>query len=212
MIVILLEILLKEYVKRKIGKNMENPFFDEEANEIVQRLTNSPFAADGDVWLYWLFEISLIPGTWTCRFYLEQNDPKGKTYSFGGCGSPSEAVKQAYAKIDKEWLGKGLTEGKIQNEAFMKYWELRKKKDEYWFHFTKNKQFWGNGFTAKRLDVAKKELWDNKEFWDDILVRHAGMELTPEEMKQQNEKVYEHCMGNMTGMIMKFFIEKKIVK
>jgi hypothetical protein len=188
---------------------MENPFFDEEANEIVQRMTNTPFSADDSFWLYWLFEISLIPGAWTCRFYLEQNDPEDeKRYSFGGCGSPSTAVKEAYNSIDKEWLEEGSIKGKIKHNVFIKHW----KKNDYWTHFLKNKQFWGNGFTEKRLQEIKKEIWMDNYFWDDVLVRHSGMDFSPDAMKQNNEKVYEHCMGNMTGMIMRFLVEKKIIK
>ena len=82
----------------------------------------------------------------------------------------------------------------------------------YYGYFCNNKQYWGNGFTAKRLDKIKGLLFMDKEFWDDILIRHGGIDFTPEELKEHNQHTYDHCMGNMTGMLTELFVVHKIIR
>lgn len=86
------------------------------------------------------------------------------------------------------------------------------KKEEYWSWFLNKKQYWGHGFTKKRLEKAYVLLYDDMDFWDDILIRHGGNTMSPQEMEQLDRHNYEHCMGNMTGMIMQCFVENKIIK
>jgi hypothetical protein len=97
-------------------------FLDQEAGEIIHRMTSDPFAFDGDLWLYWLFKLELIPGSWTATFYLEDNykklEPQRKYYGFG---TPSNAVKEAYNQINKEWLEKGFAEGVKLNKKWMSH-------------------------------------------------------------------------------------------
>lgn len=82
------------------------------------------------------------------------------------------------------------------------------KKNEYWNHFicyikeTKYKLL-----TFKRLEIAKKGLWNDIHFWDDILLRHNGINQTPEEMKLEKNFSYQHMIGNMIGMITQHLVE-----
>lgn len=88
-------------------------FLDQEAAEIINKMTDNPFAINGDLWLYWLFKLQLIPGSWSAIFYLEDDHGTlNPRRSYSGLGSPSEAVKNAYNSIDEEWLEKGFSEGK----------------------------------------------------------------------------------------------------
>ncbi len=82
----------------------------------------------------------------------------------------------------------------------------------YWNHFIENKHFWGNGFTLKRLEKIKQIVWDDSLFWDDILIRHGAQYYKPESLQKHQENMYDHCMGNMTGMLMQLFVEHEIIK
>ena len=82
----------------------------------------------------------------------------------------------------------------------------------YWNYFKENKKYWGNGFTQKRLDKIASQVLCDGDFWDDILIRHGGIDFSPNALRKFNKDTYDHCMGNMTGMIMQRFVEFKIIK
>ena len=176
----------------------------EESSQILEKLTDNVFSTiDGRVWLYFLVEISLIPGAWFCRFYLENS-----SFVFEGMGELDSCIKDAYSKIDKDWLENGFKRGKKEQE-YMDYLESKMK---YWRHFRDNKQFWAVGITEKRLYKARDlGLIDFKPLWDDVLERHNGKNLEPEEMKE-NPAIYEHCMSNMTSIIRKWMVDNNIIK
>lgn len=79
------------------------------------------------------------------------------------------------------------------------------KKHEYWNHFVARffleKVGGGHGVTATRLRRVKVEIWEDSEFWQDIVWRHGGNDVTPEQMQKRDEVVYQHCLGNFWGMI-----------
>jgi hypothetical protein len=75
------------------------------------------------------------------------------------------------------------------------------KKLEFWNHFIAR---WAmrvgsggcHGATGLNLKQAhEKIMWDN-EFWEDVVVHHGGLEMTPEEMEKTDREVYHHCLGN----------------
>ncbi len=86
------------------------------------------------------------------------------------------------------------------------------KKIEYWNYFIANKHLWGHGMTQKRLEKVKSVMWDNGFFWSDIIECHEGDTRTPEELKAEDESTYDHCFGNMCGMLMHAMLEKNIIK
>lgn len=167
-------------------------FLDEEASKIVYDLTNKYFAEGEDVWYYFLVNIELMPGTWCCTIYLEGSD-----YEFTGFGTPSQAVKEAYADIDKKWLKKGWYEGK---------------KSEYFIHFMQNPHFWPSGVTKKRLERAEKGIEKYKALWDDVLIRHDGLKMSPIEIRDSNRHIYDHCMGNMGALVRQYMHKEGIIK
>ena len=86
------------------------------------------------------------------------------------------------------------------------------KKIEYWRHFVSQKQFHTHGMTTKRLERVLPFVLVSKNFWEDVLMRHSGDGITPEEMQAHSQQNYEHCMGNMNGMTMQIMIEQRIIK
>ncbi len=86
------------------------------------------------------------------------------------------------------------------------------KKNEYWNYFLTQKSFWGYGVTLKRLEKVKLVLWSDDNFWGDILFRHNGGMETPEEMKNRDTSIYNHCIGNMASMVNQAMRTHKIIK
>jgi hypothetical protein len=84
------------------------------------------------------------------------------------------------------------------------------KKHEYWNHFITR---WaleklGGGYgptgtkvTAAKLRKAKSVIWEDTSFWGDILLRHGGVEITPEQMMKGPPEIYNHCASNFWGML-----------
>lgn len=89
----------------------------------------------------------------------------------------------------------------------------QEKKQEYWNHFlTLKSSFWPVGFTSTRLEKIKEKIFQDEDFWDDVVMRHGGEKISPEQMKQQNKPVYDHSMGNMAGMLFQTMRQLKILK
>ena len=82
---------------------------------------------------------------------------------------------------------------------------LDSKKHEYWNHFIARAYTTARGFptgvTGPRLRKLKQKLWRDRDFWQDIVLRHGGDKCTPEEMKRDDPENYDHCRGNFWGMI-----------
>jgi len=81
----------------------------------------------------------------------------------------------------------------------------REKRREYWNHFIAS---WaidrvggGHGVTGPRLRKIRDEVMADDDFWWDIVLRHGGANLTPEQMQRTDPQQYEHCLGNFWGMI-----------
>ena len=75
------------------------------------------------------------------------------------------------------------------------------KKAEYWNHFVFEFKPHPFGFTKKRLERVKPMIWNDADFWDDVIHRHGGQDKTPGEMANASQQTYQHCFGNMAGMI-----------
>ncbi len=87
------------------------------------------------------------------------------------------------------------------------------KKQEYWNHFmTLKKEYWPPEFTPSRLKKVKAIIWEDFDFWADVIHRHGGNDKSPEQMKANELFTYEHCMGNMMGMLFHTMIDKGIIK
>ena len=61
--------------------------------------------------------------------------------------------------------------------------------------------------TKKRLARLKSIVWDDADFWDDVVARHGLMELTIAELKEEDKATFTHCLGNFVGMLMQTLVE-----
>ncbi len=52
--------------------------------------------------------------------------------------------------------------------------------------------------TVPRLKKLKVQVWDNEDFWSDILDRHG---LRHEKLDDLEKDVKEHAIGNFWGML-----------
>lgn len=85
-------------------------------------------------------------------------------------------------------------------------------KAAWWNHFIEQKKFWPHGFTIKRLEKIKPQIWEDSLFWADILMRHGGGSSLPRELERQAPEAYLHLMGNMAGMILQTLVENGIIR
>lgn len=84
---------------------------------------------------------------------------------------------------------------------------------EIWFQYLlNNKNFWCVGFTKKRLEKVKEHVFSDKFIISDLLERHNGGNLTPNEMKSHDIKLFDHCISNFTCQISAKMRDLKIVK
>ena len=73
---------------------------------------------------------------------------------------------------------------------------------EEWYQFViDNKQYWANGFTVKRLEKIKEKVFNHNHTMNDLLNRHGGSYLTPDEMIIKSLDQFNHCVGNFVGNI-----------
>ena len=71
------------------------------------------------------------------------------------------------------------------------------KKSEFWDHAIKMPKSWRpNGVTEARLKKVKASIFAWDFFWQDVVVRHDGLDNTPDQIKAKVPDVYEHCFGN----------------
>lgn len=85
------------------------------------------------------------------------------------------------------------------------------KKWEYWNHFVAA-AFTGvtskpHGITGPRLRKLRHKIWQDRDFWWDIVLRHGGDKYTPEQMRLDDPRQYEHALGNFWGGIVQDLVE-----
>ena len=88
------------------------------------------------------------------------------------------------------------------------------KKHVYWNHFVAAYFVEGPkyaGVTGPRLRKIKPIIWADEDFWFDILHRHSGMDMTPDQMINDGA-LYAHCSGNFWGMICQTLVEEGLLK
>jgi hypothetical protein len=90
------------------------------------------------------------------------------------------------------------------------------KRLQYWNHFIEQCFIegigGGHGITGPRLRKVKPIILPNDRFWADIIDRHNGTARTPEEMRQDDQANYDHCLGNFWGMVRQTMVEKGLIK
>lgn len=90
------------------------------------------------------------------------------------------------------------------------------KKNEYFNHFVARGYTTPRGFptgiTGSRLRKIKAALWDDHDFWWDIVLRHGGDTQTPEQMRTADRAQYDHCLGNFWGGVVQTGVERGWIK
>lgn len=76
--------------------------------------------------------------------------------------------------------------------------EWLKMAEVWWSFLIKNKSFWCNGFTLKRLEKVKPEILKDKDIMLDLLFRHDGRKFTPEQLKEKDPSFFYHCVMNLS--------------
>ena len=89
------------------------------------------------------------------------------------------------------------------------------KRNEYWNHFIAR---WamegvggGHGVTGKRLCKIKEYIMADDDFWDDVIMRHGGLDTYAEYLQKYYHDDYNHCLGNFWGMIYQTLVERNII-
>jgi len=81
----------------------------------------------------------------------------------------------------------------------------QKKRLEYWNHFiarwVTDHEGGGHGVTGPRLRKIRAEILFDDYIWQDVILRHNGLDIFPEEMELTDRNIYDHCLGNFWGMV-----------
>jgi hypothetical protein len=85
-------------------------------------------------------------------------------------------------------------------------------KDKWYNYIITNKNLWGNGWTLKRLDKVKNAVLIDEDIMFDLLQRHNGENIEPEQMKETDKSTYDHCIGNFVCNIHYKMMDLKLIK
>lgn len=90
---------------------------------------------------------------------------------------------------------------------------LMRKRREYWNHFVAEAFVtrMPPGVTGPRLRKVRRAILLCDDFWWDIVLRHGGTKLTPEQLRIQDPAQYEHCMGNFWGVVIPSALKGRLV-
>jgi hypothetical protein len=82
-----------------------------------------------------------------------------------------------------------------------------------WYQYlVDHKEWWCSGFTKKRLEKVKDAVLSNEEIMWDLMHRHEGKNMTPEQMEKNNLFMFNHGFGNLASSVFKVMHDKKMVK
>lgn len=79
----------------------------------------------------------------------------------------------------------------------------------YWGYLTGMINYRPPRLTERRMSKLKKLVWNDSEFWGDIIYRHGGGHGDPRNM---DSEILEHCVGNFYGMLMQIAVERGMIK
>ena len=87
------------------------------------------------------------------------------------------------------------------------------KKTEIWNHMVAlPKAYRGHGMTNNRVGLLHDIVWNDKDFWSDIILRHGLRSMTIEALKESDTAIYNHVVGNFWSMLYRIAIKKGIIK
>ena len=87
------------------------------------------------------------------------------------------------------------------------------KKTEIWGHMVAlPKAYRGHGMTNNRIGLLRDIVWDDKDFWSDIILRHGLRAMSIEALRENDTAIYNHVVGNFWSMLYQTAIEKGVIK
>lgn len=87
------------------------------------------------------------------------------------------------------------------------------KKTEVWnYMMALPKNYRPRGLTNARIEKLKTLIWNDNNFWSDIILRHGLKAMTLEQLKESGLDIYNHCVGNFWSMLFQTAIEHGIIK
>lgn len=75
-----------------------------------------------------------------------------------------------------------------------------------------NKRHWPHGLTKKRLEKVKDAVLSNDIIMGDLLLRHRGNELGPEELEREDKFQFDHAIGNFACSVLYKMMDMNIIK
>lgn len=79
----------------------------------------------------------------------------------------------------------------------------------YWGYLSGMVKYRPPRLTDRRMAKLKKLIWDDSEFWGDLIYRHGGGEADPQVMESET---LEHCVCNFYGMLMSEAVRGGMIK
>jgi len=141
----------------------------------------------------------------------------------------SEAIKAISEALEEreQLLARGMRYGRSEMEAAVegcseigRLWLSEMlvpttKRLEYWNHFVSRWAVEGVGggyrVTGRRLWKIRDKMLADDDFWQDIVLRHSGLDKTPEQLMAVMPEVYNHCLGNFWGMIYQELMDARMI-
>lgn len=84
----------------------------------------------------------------------------------------------------------------------------RARAEEYFDYVVKNKKGWCHGFTLKKLEAVKEDVFTNHDIMWDLLDRHRFMDGSPEQQRIADIRGFEHGIGNFTTSILYTMVKR----
>lgn len=82
-----------------------------------------------------------------------------------------------------------------------------------WFDYLLNhKESWTHGMTEKRLLKVKEKVFNDEPTMYDLLIRHGGKDMTPDQLKEYDIHLFNHGYGNLVCNIHYIMMDEKIIK
>ena len=87
------------------------------------------------------------------------------------------------------------------------------KSAETWFSYViADRKLWCHGFTLNRLEKIKPHVFSDKDIMWDLLKRHDGENLSPQQMKEADYHRYRHCIDNFVCSILNKMMQHNMIK
>ena len=84
---------------------------------------------------------------------------------------------------------------------------------ELWFKYLiENKCYWVVGFTTIRMNKIKDKVLSDRYIMFDLLERHNGRKFTPEQLKNNDRFMFNHCIQNLASSTFDKMVEHGIIK